>query len=47
MRNYLMPVALLLVVVFLAGCGETLNGMVKDTKRIGSGVKKVFIRDGS
>jgi len=38
--------ALLLMLAFiLAGCGETVNGMVKDTKRIGGGVKKVFIRD--
>lgn len=37
---------LILAVFFLVGCGETVNGMIKDTRRIGSGVKKVFVRDG-
>lgn len=45
MRKLFSIVALLAVISFLAGCGETVNGMVKDTKRIGSGVKKVFVRD--
>lgn len=31
--------------VFLSGCGETIHGMVKDTKRIGAGVKQVFVRE--
>ena len=44
MKKIISIISLLLVVVFLAGCGETVNGMVKDTQRIGSGVKKVFIR---
>ncbi len=29
----------------LIGCGETFNGAVKDSKRIGSGIKTVFIRE--
>ena len=45
MRKFFSLVSLLLLVAFLAGCGETVNGMIKDTKRIGSGVKKVFVRD--
>ncbi|MEA3489063.1 MAG: hypothetical protein U9R44_01815 [Candidatus Omnitrophota bacterium] len=45
MRNIVLIFALFILVVFLSGCGETMNGMVKDTKRIGSGVKKVFIRE--
>jgi len=28
----------------VTGCGETVNGMVKDTKRIGTGIKTVFVR---
>ncbi|MBD3425936.1 MAG: hypothetical protein GF409_01740 [Candidatus Omnitrophica bacterium] len=38
-------VAILVITAFLAGCGETVNGMIKDTKRIGKGVKTVFVRD--
>ena len=46
MRNY---VCLLLLLVFamliLAGCGETVNGVGKDIKRIQKGIKTVFVRD--
>jgi predicted small secreted protein len=45
MRKLTAVISLLIVVSFLAGCGETVNGVVKDTKRIGGGVKKIFIRD--
>jgi len=45
MRNLVIAVSLLVLASMLAGCGETVNGMVKDTKRIGTGVKTVFIRD--
>lgn len=45
MKKIVTLVSLLVLVAFLAGCGETVNGAVKDTKRIGSGVKKVFVRD--
>ncbi|MFC1480315.1 hypothetical protein ACFL5Y_02570 [Candidatus Omnitrophota bacterium] len=45
MRKVVSLVSLLLLIVFLAGCGETVNGMIKDSKRIGSGVKQVFIRE--
>ena len=47
MRKIVSIVSLFLLIVFLAGCGETVNGMIKDTKRIGTGVKKVFVRDES
>lgn len=47
MRKALPIIALILLVSFLAGCGETVSGMVRDTKRIGSGVRKVFVREGS
>ncbi len=36
---------LVILVFFASGCGETVNGVVKDTKRIGSGIKKVFVRE--
>ena len=45
MKRLLSFISLLLLVVFLVGCGETVNGMVKDTKRIGTGVHQVFVRD--
>ena len=45
MKKYVSIMAMILLVSFLAGCGETMNGVVKDTKRIGSGVKKVFVRE--
>ncbi|MFH1665735.1 MAG: hypothetical protein ABIA77_06295 [Candidatus Omnitrophota bacterium] len=45
MKKIVAVMALFIVISFLAGCGETLNGVVKDTKRISSGVKKVFIRE--
>ena len=45
MRKILSLVSLVLLVAFLAGCGETVHGAVKDTKRIGAGVKKIFVRD--
>jgi len=47
MRRLISLAALLVIVSFLAGCGETVNGVVKDTRRIGKGVRKVFVREGS
>lgn len=46
MKKTLTVISLLLLFSLLvSGCGETVTGMVKDTKRIGGGVKKIFIRD--
>jgi len=45
MHRAISLISLLIIMVFLSGCGETVNGMSKDTQRIGAGVKKVFIRD--
>ena len=36
---------LLVMMVIAAGCGETISGIGKDAKRIGKGVKTVFIRE--
>ena len=40
---------LLLVAIVLSllttGCGETVSGITKDTRRIGKGVKTIFVRD--
>ena len=45
MRKAVSLMSLIVVISFLAGCGETVSGMVKDTKRIGGGIKKIFVRD--
>ncbi|MFH1799137.1 MAG: hypothetical protein ABH844_07380 [Candidatus Omnitrophota bacterium] len=45
MRNLMGIFSILIIVVFLAGCGETINGVVKDAKRVSAGVQKIFIRD--
>ncbi len=47
MRRFVSLISLMLLLSFLAGCGETVNGVVKDSRRIGAGVRKVFVRDGS
>lgn len=45
MKNYALAlVLLLLTAVIMAGCGETLNGLSKDARRIKKGVKTVFMR---
>ncbi|MFQ5952000.1 MAG: hypothetical protein ACE5JK_01160 [Candidatus Omnitrophota bacterium] len=47
MEKILRLIALLVLVLFLAGCGETIRGAVEDTTRIGEGVHKVFISEKS
>ena len=39
-------VFLVMVIFQLSGCGETLQGIGKDTTRMGKGIKTIFIRDG-
>ena len=34
-----------MLILQLAGCGETFHGIGKDAKRMGKGVKTIFIRD--
>ena len=42
-------IAIFLALVFLSltvvGCGETFSGIGKDSRRIGKGVKTIFVRD--
>lgn len=45
MKNILRAISVLLLVSFLAGCGETVTGIAKDGRRIGGGVRQIFIRD--
>lgn len=42
----LMTLLLLIVLIFLfSGCGETLLGISKDVKRMGKGIKTIFVRE--
>lgn len=36
---------LIVVAIQLSGCGETVSGVGKDWRRVGQGVKTIFIRD--
>ena len=44
-RTFSLLSLLLFVCFFISGCGETVNGVIKDTKRIGNGVKTIFVRE--
>ncbi|MBN1353186.1 MAG: hypothetical protein JW994_00755 [Candidatus Omnitrophica bacterium] len=37
---------LLLLMFILSACGETINGVTKDAKRVGKGIRTIFIRNG-
>ena len=45
MKRFMAVISIFVLACFLAGCGETINGAVKDTKRIGGGVKKIFVSE--
>ena len=38
---------LAVVSISLIGCGETVAGVGKDARRMGKGVKTIFVRDGA
>ena len=44
-RFFAIAILLAAATIFITGCGETFNGVAKDTRRIGKGVKTVFIRE--
>ncbi len=44
-KKILAAVFLMIVMLQLSGCGETLQGVGKDWGRVGKGVKTIFIRD--
>ena len=45
MKKYMAFILLLVFASILAsGCGETINGLSKDMRRISKGVKTVFMR---
>ncbi|MGB2706160.1 MAG: hypothetical protein WBC74_04835 [Candidatus Omnitrophota bacterium] len=46
MKKIVVLVLLLISVsLIITACGETFSGMGKDTRRMGQGVKTIFIRD--
>lgn len=44
-RNFALVMITMLLTMCLAGCGETVNGLSKDLKRVGKGIRTVFVRD--
>lgn len=43
MRHFAKLGIFFLLVVLLAGCGETIRGAGKDVSRVGRGVKTIFV----
>ena len=46
MKAFALVLSLIVLAVFLIGCGETVSGIGKDISRVGRGVKTIFIRGG-
>ncbi len=45
MKKILAVAILISFTLTIVGCGETISGATKDIKRMGKGIKTVFIRD--
>ena len=45
MKKIISAVAIIIFISFLAGCGETVKGAKKDTKRVGRGIRTIFKSD--
>ncbi len=45
LKKLVFTVFLVTVMFQLSGCGETVSGIGKDARRIGKGVKTIFVRD--
>ena len=45
-KKLIFSVLLFMLALQLSGCGETFHGVGKDARRVGKGVKTIFIRDG-
>ena len=43
-RCVALGLALILTVLVLSGCGETINGINRDFKRVGKGIRTIFFR---
>ena len=46
MKKILAGAILISFVLTIMGCGETISGATKDIRRMGKGVKTIFVRDG-
>ena len=46
-RKCLILALLTLFCISMIGCGETFYGAGKDIRRVGHGIKTIFVRDGS
>ena len=44
-KELILIISVIMVALELSGCGETFHGIGKDIKRVGKGVKTIFIRD--
>lgn len=45
MKRFFIGIILMVFTITLFGCGETFTGVTKDVKRMGKGVRTVFLRD--
>ena len=46
MKKIVIMILLAAFVLSAIGCGSTASGLGKDARRIGRGVKTIFVRDG-
>jgi len=45
MKKVISGIMLIVFISFLVGCGETVKGAKRDTKRVGKGIKTIFKSD--
>ena len=44
-RKTIVLIFLAIIILQLSGCGETIQGIGKDVRRVSKGVKTIFIRE--
>ena len=44
-KSVALAMALIYISLIIAGCGETVSGIRKDAKRVGKGIKTIFVKD--
>ena len=45
LKKCIMLIMLAIFCISVSGCGETLYGVGKDFRRVGKGIKTIFVRD--
>ena len=45
MKKIIVALIFISFTLTIMGCGETISGATKDIKRMGKGIKTVFVRD--